>query len=390
MLKWIEINGDHLTNNLQVFRELAGEKVIIAAGVKANAFGHGIEEVSRIFSQQKNIWLFVNSFEEAQQIRETGITTPILLAGYTQQEKLDQLLELGNIRIITYNTETIQTLGRFKNKKIPVHVLIDTGMNRQGVHPDDLPTFFKEIKKYPNLLLEGIATHYATAEDIENLEYFHHQRNLFETIQIKLNKAGYHPRYIHSANSAAGLLHYKTYSNFIRPACALYGIYPHKSIQAILEKKGLRLLPTMSYKTRIARIQKIKANQPIGYNCEYKTKRKSTIALLPIGYHEAIDRKLSNNAEVLIHGRRARIIGSISMHMSIIDITNIPEAVLEDEVVIIGKQGQEEISIHEIAQKLQTIPHEIMTRIPENIPKIYKYPKKIDQKNQTQQKPCIP
>jgi len=368
----LEIDKDALINNVQQFVSLIDDDVIFTAGVKANAFGHGLLPVSKLFLENGVDWLFVNSLEEAVELREAGVLVPILVAGYVQQSDLEELMILGDIHPIVYNDTTILELSRLALKfgvEFPLHVMIDTGIHRQGVMWDDGMGFVERLMELPGLKLEGLCTHFATADEPEMGDYFYLQLERFKGFYKDFESKGYSVDLRHAACSAAALLYVEdSVFNMIRPAASLYGILPYSGC---LNGTDLNLKQSMAFKTKIARLQWVPEGSAISYGCTYRTSRRTRLALLPVGYREGVNRLLANRGEVLVNGKRCLILGKVTMHMLMVDVTDAGDVELEDEVVLFGEQCGEVLDVHEWSNWLGTNVHEVMLNIPDRILRVY-------------------
>ncbi len=374
-LTWIEISRKALKENIRQFRGLIGKNKILCPCVKGNAYGHGIKECSEIFINSGADWLAVNALYEAEILRKSGIKSPIYILGYVPLNDLEEAVKL-NCRLVVYNKETVHKLGKIKtNKKIKIHLKIETGNNRQGVLLENLFDFIAYIKEFKNIEIEGISTHFANIEDTRDYSYPKIQIGKFKQA-IKISEdLGLKIPIKHCANSAASILFSETYFDMVRPGISTYGMWPsEETYKSYLFKKtnGLtkfHLKPAFTWKTKIAQIKNIEANEFIGYGCTYKTKQKTKIAVLPVGYYDGYDRGVKN-AYVLVGGEKAKVLGRICMNMIMIDVTKIPSVNLEDEVVLIGQSGEKIITPEEFAKWAGTINYEITTRINERIPRI--------------------
>ncbi len=372
-LTWVEINEKALINNIRLFRKLIGPKIILAPCVKANAYGHGLVETAKIILNSGADWLNVNALFEAAELRKSGIKAPIYIMGYVMKNALAEAIKL-NCRIVVYNRETIAALAQAAKrmrKKALVHLKIETGNNRQGILMEDVLDFVSYAKKFPQIKIEGISTHFANIEDISVSEakrftaYPAFQLKNFYTAISLLKNAGINIPIRHCANSAATILFPETHFDMVRPGIAIYGLWPSEKV-----KRPLDLMPVLSWKTRIAQIKRVKEGSYIGYGCAFRAKRNMRLAILPIGYYDGYDRGFSNHGYVLIHGKRAKICGRVCMNIIMVDVTNIPAACIEDSVTLLGKDGPEEITADDLAKLAGTINYEITTRINERIPRI--------------------
>ncbi len=372
-LTWLEISKSALVHNLKTFRKLVGKDVVLSQAVKANAYGHGLVECSKILEKGGIDYLCVNAFFEAVTLRKAGIKVPILIIGYTPLSDLEGITKLKNVELIVYNLETLKKLGKL-NKKVKIHLKIETGSYRQGVEIKDIPKFVTEIKKYPKIILNGTSTHFANIEDRIN-----HQYTLFQLKELKkaihlLEIEGLAPHYRHCANSAATLVLPESYFNFVRVGVGMYGLWPSKKTEIAAERTGtnIELNPVMTWKTVVAQIKDVKKGSLVGYGCTYKTSKNSKIAVLPVGYYDGYVRLLSNRGNVLIRGKKCPVVGRVCMNMIMVDVTHVTDIKLEDEVVLIGKQGHSIITAEEMGELSNTINYEVPTRINERIPRIIK------------------
>lgn len=368
-LIWIEINKTHLEHNIKTFRKLVGADTIIAPAVKSNAYGHGLVNVSKTILKAGADWLSVNSIDEAAILRLNKVRKPILVIGYIPMDELAGVIEL-NVKPVIYSwtgAQKLNGLARQAGKKIKVHIKLDTGMSRQGIRAEDIMSFIKKVRKLPNLKIEGLATHYASADEPENPRIFKEQRRIFFDVIEKLSEADIFIPYLHTANSAATLLYGSQLGNLVRPGKAIYGNYPSDSVARECRKQKIILKPILSLKTKVVHIKELPKGTGVSYGSTFVTKQKTKVAVLPIGYYDGYDRKLSNQGEVLIKGKRCRILGRICMNMFMVDISAVRGVKIEDEVVLIGKQGKEEITVEELAKKIGTINYEVVTRLRESM-----------------------
>lgn len=368
---WLEINKVNLWHNIKQFQKLIGKKKLCLV-VKANAYGHGLIGISKIISKKsQNIWLGVNSVDEAIILRKNGIKNPILILGYVELGRLKKAVDIG-ARLTVYNLETIKKLGQLKEKAF-VHLKVETGTGRQGILLEDIVNFAKEIKKYPNIRLEGLSTHFANIEDTTNHKYAQKQLDIFKEVVSLLEKNKIRIPIKHIACTAAAILFPETHFDMARVGIGLYGLWSSKEtfISALQKKKKIILKPVLTWKTKVIQIKKMKAGSFIGYGCTKRLNKDSVIVVLPVGYSDGYDRKLSSVGNVLIHGQRARIVGRVCMNMIMADVSDIENVKLEDEVVLLGKQNNEEITAEEIADKVGTINYEIVSRINPLLPRKY-------------------
>jgi len=373
-LSWVEIDSEALRHNVNQFRRLIGKDKILCGVVKSNAYGHGILEISNLILSYGVDWLGVNSLEEGIILRKNGIKAPVIILGYVPLNQLGEIVEYGFITIV-YNIESVKGLGEISNrikKEVFLHIKLETGTHRQGVYPDKILEFVKEIKRFQFLRLEGISTHFANIEDTTDHSYAESQLKIFKNTVEMLEENGVNIPVKHTACTAATILFPETYFDMVRVGIGLYGLWPSRETflsSMINGNPPIELKPVLTWKTKIAQIKEVKKGSFIGYGCTYKTNRDSRIAVLPVGYNEGYDRRLSNIGYVLIKGQRAPVRGRVAMNMFIVDITDIEDVKLEEEVVLIGSQGKERITPEYLASLCGTINYEIVTRINPLIPR---------------------
>jgi len=369
----IEISKSRLKHNIQTIRSLIGSKVLLMPCIKANAYGHGLIEMAQLFIRSGADWLTVHSIEEAEELRKAGITQPILVMGYIQKSDLIKVSTL-DVRVFISDFSTVEALSQIAqkaNKQIPIHIKVDTGMSRLGVLDSKAKDFIIKTGKLKGLMIEGLVTHFATVDDLDNREEFKQQFHRFQSLLQELKSEKILIPLIHCANSSAILLYPETYFNMVRPGLALYGYYDNKKIEEYCHQKNINLLPILTFKTKIALVKEIPAGRGVSYSHLFKTTKPLKVAVIPVGYYDGIDTRLNNKGFVLIRGKKARILGRVCMNMIIVDVNNIPNVQKEDEVIIIGEQDKEKISADEIADLTGMINYEVLTRLHENIPRYY-------------------
>ena len=375
MLNWVEVDADALRSNLREFRRRVGPEVELGAVVKSNAYGHGMFEVSRIALDAGATWLCVNGVDEAVRLRAAGFTARILVLGYVELDALAAVVDHG-LRPVVYNPETLDRLERLATAAgttVPVHVKIETGTHRQGVAEADLPAFVERIARARGLRLEGASTHLANIEDTTDHAYAEQQIGTFTRVVERLRATGTDVPIVHAACSAATLLFTRTHLDLARIGIALYGIWPSKETYVSCLERGkptLDLRPALTWKTRVAQVKTVPEGSYVGYGCTFRTTRESRFAVLPVGYHEGYDRGLSNVAHVLVRGRRAPVRGRVCMNMTLVDVTDVPGVTLEDEVVLLGVQGEERIRAEQVGEWCATIPYEVLARIHPDLPRV--------------------
>lgn len=369
-LNWVEISKEALSNNVRQFRRIIGDKVLLCPCVKANAYGHGLVDCSKTFVEAGADWLAVNSLYEAEELRAGGVNVPIYILGYVEMKELGRAVEL-NCSLVAYNREMIEALGKIGGPA-KIHIKIETGNNRQGVLLKDLIKFVEYVKTFGNIEIEGLTTHFANVEDTTDHSYAEQQLSKFNEAIKLLESIGVDVPIKHCANSAAAILFPKTHFQMVRVGISSYGMWPSNETYLSYLKEvgdGFKLMPALTWKTKIAQIKTIPAGEYIGYGCTYKTGHETRLAILPIGYYDGYDRGV-DSGYVLIRGKRAPLRGRVCMNIIMVEVTDIPEACLEDEVVLIGRSGDEEISAEQFGKWAGTINYEVTTRINERVPRI--------------------
>jgi alanine racemase len=366
---WAEIHLKNIVTNYNIIRSELPIEVGFVGVVKANAYGHGAVKVSKLLEKAGCEYLAVATIEEAKELRNHNIKSPILILGYTPPEFADELIEYGITQAVSSFDMAKQLSEIAVNLKgtLKAHIKIDSGMGRlgfkchSGLNPSDE---ILTALNLPNLDFEGIFTHFAVSE-IENHDYTDMQYRVFnelvDQIELQSNKKF---KYRHCSNSGATLSHPDKHLDLIRPGIAMYGLYPG-------ENKRISLKPVMELKTRIYQIKDFEKGSSVSYGRTYIADKKRKIAVIPIGYADGLHRVLSNKLEVLVHGIRVKQVGNICMDMCMIDVTNVPDAAVGDIVTIFGNDGNSFISIDELAEKAGTISYELLCAVSPRIPRIY-------------------
>lgn len=362
---WAEINLSAIKYNLNQVKKLVGDQVKILAVLKADAYGHGAVRVAKELKKRGVEYFGVATTLEALELRENKIYLPILLLSVSSSREFAALIRYRIIPTIA-DLKTAIALNRESNRlntKMPIHIKIDTGMGRIGVWHEDALTFVRSLSKLKNLILEGIYTHFSSADEDEGFTEL--QLTSFNKLINALEEDGIYIPLKHTANSIAVIRHKRSYFNLVRPGLMIYGLYP-----ALESKRFIELKPAMSFKTKITCLKQVPACRSISYGRTFVTKRKSKIATLPVGYADGYNRLLSNRAEVLISGKRCPVIGRICMDQTMVDVTGM-DTKLGDEVVLMGRQNKSEISAEEIAHLCSTISYEVACWISKRVPRIY-------------------
>ncbi len=367
---WAEINLDHLAYNLKSFRDAVGKSVKIMSVVKADGYGHGAVEVARAAVENGCDYLGVGFIDEGIELRRAGIEAPILILGYTAPQQAGELLDYRLIPTV-FHLDLAWALSREASRRgetAKVHVKVDTGMGRLGLCSyDDLTVFIEELFEIPSIEIEGFYTHFAAADDRDK-KYTLQQMSRFEEMMQLLQALGIEVPVWHAANSAATIDLPQTHFNMVRLGISLYGMYPSQEVQ----HERVLLRPVMSLKTRIIFLKKVPPRTGISYGSTFVTEEECWIASLPLGYGDGYSRLLSGKAQVLIKGKRFPVVGRICMdHMMVNLGSEDPKVHRGEEVVVIGRQGEEVITAEEIAHWLGTINYEVTCAISKRVPRVY-------------------
>jgi len=363
---WIEIDLEAISYNITRIKKKVGKGTKVLACIKADGYGHGAISVAKTI-EKKADFFGVASIKEAIELRDAGIKRPILVLSTILPEEASAVVKNDLIATVcTIPLAKALSAEAKKRKKIAkIHIKVDTGMGRIGIPPIKAIEFIKKIRAFPNLFPEGLFSHFPVA-DID-LCFTQKQIKIFKDLIAKLKERGIEFPFCHFANSAAILNLPGSYFNLVRPGIILYGIYPSVKI-----KKTVKLKPALSLKSRVVLIKEIKKGDSVSYGRTYRAKKGTAIATLPIGYADGIDRRLSNKGTILLKGKRCPVIGTICMDQLMVDVTEVKNLKIGDEAVLIGKQGKEKVSVEEIAETINTVPHEIVSRLGKRLPRLYK------------------
>ena len=361
-----EISLSALRHNIKRIREIAGKGVAILGVVKADAYGHGMQTVSRTIVKEGVDYLGVASLDEACELRRIGIKSKIIVLGSILPKEADGVLRFNVIQTVSSLgiAEALSRLGRRKKRNIKVHIKIDTGMGRIGFWHQEAVRFIKKIALLKNITIDGIFTHFPSAED--DVSFTEKQIRDFTSLTEELEVSGISIPLRHTSNSMALVDFKESHMNMVRPGLVMYGLHPRGDL---IEKLGLR--PVLKLKTKIVQVNSVPKGRSVSYGRTYITKKNTRIATILVGYGDGYPRHLSNRADVLINGRRAPVVGRVCMDMSMIDVGHIKDVKVGDDVVLIGPQGKEKITAEELARFIYTIPYEIVCNIGRRVPRIY-------------------
>ena len=365
----VAINLDAIKHNVREFKKRVNdENIAMMAAVKANGYGHGAIAVAKAAIEAGINQLAVAFVDEGIELREAGITEPILILGYTSVEAARDAMEY-DLMMTVYRIEDLkginQAAERF-GKKARIQIKIDTGMSRIGLQEEEVVPFLEELKNMKHVKVEGIFTHYSTADEVDKT-YTMMQVSLFEKAVNAAEKVGIHLPFIHSSNSAGSMELSNSFQNMVRVGIGIYGMYPSKEVDHTI----VSLQPALSLKSKITHIKQVKKDRGVSYGNTYVTTGEEWIATIPIGYADGYNRQLSNKGYALVNGIRVPVIGRVCMDQLMLDVTKAMPVQVGDEVVFYGKQGQEEISVEAIADTLGTINYEVTCMLDRRIPRVY-------------------
>lgn len=363
-----EIDLEAIRHNLKQIRNRVGNTVKILAVVKANAYGHGLVEVSKALVEGKVDYLGVAIIEEGIELREKGIEVPILVFTPPFVNELELFLKY-NLDVTLCSKETADALNTLVSNlggRVNVHIKVDTGMGRLGIGHHDAGEFVKYVATLRSIHIQGIYTHFSTSDERDK-EFTNLQLIRFRYVVASLKNIGIDIPLKHCANSGAILDLKDCFFDMVRPGIMIYGYYPsHETSESI------NLRQAMSLKSKIDFLKVVRAGSAISYGRKYIAKSDTKIASVPLGYADGYSRLLTNKAEVLIHGKRYPVVGTVCMDHVMIDLGMNSDVALGDEVVFIGNDGNESITAWEISDKLGTIPYEVCCGISERVPRVFK------------------
>ncbi len=361
------VSLDALARNLGRVRDRVGENVQIMGVVKADAYGHGAFPVARTLVEAGATWLGVALPEEGVHLRRQGLQVPILVMGPTPPDQGPLLSEYRLDQMVHHplHARALAASTKSSRKAVRVHLKIDTGMGRLGIHHSEAAAGAKAVVNLPGLQLGGVMTHFAAADAADKGHALEQLRRFLEAVQ-EIEAAGIPVPLRHAANSAAILNLPEAHLNMVRPGIALYG-YPPSS----LVSQDSSWEPVLTFMTRIAQLKKVSKGGTVSYGCTYVAPRDILVATLPVGYADGYNRLLSNRGEVLIRGHRAPVIGRVCMDMIMTDVTDVGGAQEGEEAVLLGRQGDQTVLADEWAERLDTISYEILCNISKRVPRSY-------------------
>ena len=360
---WADVDLDALEHNVRELKRQACGALLMAI-VKANAYGHGATGIARAALAAGADRLGVVCVDEGEELRRAGVTAPILVMGHTPVSQAERAVALDLTTTVGSHhfAEAVAQRAIERGVTIRVHLKVETGLNRYGLPPEQLLPLAESMRHLPGLDVEGLWTHFATGDEPEK-SYVQRQFRAFTAVADQLPWI----RLRHVANTATVLDMPELSLDMVRVGIGLYGCYASEDVD-----RGTLLRPVMSLKSRVARLRRLDPGESVSYGCTWTAARPSVVALVMCGYGDGLRRTLSNKGSVLVRGRRAPIVGRIAMDMCVADVTEIPYVALDDEVVIIGRQRDDEISAEEVARLSDTISYETLTGITARVPRVYR------------------
>jgi len=363
---WLEIDLNAVANNIRQVCRIVGPRVRVMAVVRANGYGHSITHVAQAAVEGGATMLGVACLSEAQMLQAAGVVTPSLVLGYTPAWQAEEAVR-RHVRVTLFDLDTARALSQAAQSSgspARVHVKVDTGMGRLGILPEEVPAFVEGLTRLPGIEVEGIFTHFSVADEADK-SYTYWQLDRFRQVIQALRARGIHIPLAHAANSAALLSVPESHLNMVRVGIAMYGLAP--SAQTPLPS-GFR--PTLTWKTVIAQVKTLPPGSFVSYGNTYQTQGEERIAVIPVGYADGFRRAPAHWGHVLVRGQRAPIVGRVCMDQTMINVTHIAGVRQGDEVVLIGRQGDAEITVDEVAARLGTINYEVVAGILARVPRL--------------------
>lgn len=371
--QWIELDGAALVHNVGIFRSILSSDTLLLGVVKANAYGHGLGEISRLAAERLD-WFGVHTAGEARSLREIGVTQPILVMGFVAP---GEFRELDNdIHLLISSIPALRSVADYRDRSgvsLPIHLKIDTGTKRQGITVSAIDEVIR-VAAMHRLDVVGLATHFANIEDTLDHEFARTQLERFHrAVERATGLVGGEPPFVHAACSAASLLFRETDFTMARVGISMYGHWPSRETKLswILEhgRDGLQLRPVLSWRAVVGQLQRVAKGESVGYGRTWTALRDTVLGVIPVGYADGYSRALGNRARVGVRGRAAPVVGRICMNIFMIDVTDIPDAEVGDEVTLVGADGGFAITVEDLADLCGTINYEFLARLSPAIPR---------------------
>ncbi len=363
-----EVDLSAIVHNLRALRSLSGPSVKTIAVVKADAYGLGAAPICRALAQENVDMFAVALLEEAVALRDADVEGRIIILGAPFPQEAAEIVAFGFEPVVSdmAMARSLDAAARKHGTRVPAHLKFDTGMRRLGFPWERGREVASEVAALSGLRLVGAMTHFPSADERDSAEFTREQMRTFRSIRDQLMETGITIPTWHAANSAGVLWFPESHLDAVRPGLSLYGTYPSRDLPPPVE-----LRQALTLKTRIAQVRDVPEGSTVSYGRTFRADRPSRIAVLPIGYADGFSRMNSNRGQVLVHGRRTPVVGRVCMDLTMVDVTDLPKAAPGDEVVLYGSQGQERISIEEVANRVGTIGHDVLTAISRRVPRAY-------------------
>jgi alanine racemase len=365
---WADVDLDALASNFRAVRERVGAGVRVMGVVKADAYGHGARECARRLAAEGAEWFGVATPEEGFALRRAGVVQPVLSFGGFWEGQAEACLRQGVVPVV-YRldmAEALDAAARAAGAVAEVHVKVDTGMGRLGVRHDDAAEFAEALLAFENVRVGGVMTHFAAADEPRRDCFTEEQLGRFREALAAFREKGHRPAYEHMANSAATFAHTETHGNMVRPGGALYGLW-RDVLPPVPDPP--RLLPVMSVRSRIMLLKRVHAGETLGYGCTFEAPREMVVATVPAGYADGYARGLSNRGRVIVRGTLAPVVGRVSMDLTLVDVTDVPEVAVGERVTLLGADGELIIPAEEIARTVGTLSYEITCGVSARVPR---------------------
>jgi len=372
---WVEIDSGSYQNNINAIRSLLEPEVTFCSVIKANAYGHGLEQVAKIALQNNVNNFAVDSIDEAEMLRSVAPDAVIFILGFTVESRLVDVVRLDCVQTV-YDEQIIRSLGQeaiAQQKQAFVNVKCETGTQRQGILERDFKHLLASIEKERgSVQLISLASHLSSSEEVAKPEITQQQNTEFNKFVSDCKQFGLNPKFTHISCSASTLLYPETHHSLVRVGLSQYGMWPSDGVKSQKSNKqpSFKLRSIISWKTRIAQIKDIASGTAVGYDQNFTSDRPMRIAILPVGYYDGLVRTLSNKAHVIVKGQKCRILGNICMNMCIVDISTLPQVKPGDTVTLLGRDGMHEITAEDHARWSDTINYEVTTRINPLLPRV--------------------
>jgi alanine racemase len=377
---WCEIEASAVRANLALLRRRLAPGTRLGIVVKSDAYGHGMALCAREFLSAGADWLIVNAASEAARLREAQVRAPLYICGRVPAWEVDSAAQSG-ARVVLCCGEDVPLLaraGREAGSPVRVHIKLETGMHRQGISIGEGLELARQVRQLEGIALEGLTTHFADIADTTDHTFARRQLELLEEGRRVFAENGIDLPMVHSANSAGTLLWPETHGGLVRVGIAAYGLWPSREIYATARQQGMEagdswlaeLVPVLSWRARIGQIKEVATGGYVGYGRTFRATYPMRIGILPVGYFEGYDRRLSNVAHVLVNGVRAPVRGSVCMNMAMVDLTHIPDVEVGSVATLLGRDGEEEVSADQWAAWIGGINYEVVARLQADLPRL--------------------